>query len=254
MKNLKKFLPLLVLALLILAACTNPLSKKTPEVQVDNEVVEQPVITEDATSVEISDLTFGPNMKCSMLKDSDNRQNCEIQVNEMIGVMLEHEITSSFDAKRCKELPASIAEMCRIQLTESGVQGPVSDEDKVIFNEAMRGTSPDITEENGEGETPFLFPVYDVVKCAQLKTPGYKAYCEKLVTERIERNKLEQIIEAGDVARCDELEAEDYKMECKLSFGVDIASLRPPASVEEIPTESLELDVLIESPEDATAQ
>lgn len=228
MKNLKKFLPLLVLALLILAACTNPLSKKTSEIQVDTGATEQPIITDEPASVEISDSMFSSNMQCDMLKNSENRQDCEIQINDMIGMMLEHEITSNFDVKRCKELPASIAEICKGHLDESGVQGPVPDAELAMFRAAMRGTSPDITEENGEGETPFLFPVYDVVKCSQLKTPGYKAYCEKFVIERIEQGTLEQIIESGDANRCDELDSENYKMECKLFFGVDIIPTATP--------------------------
>lgn len=240
MKNLKKFLPLLVLALLILAACTNPLSKNTSEVQVDTEVIEQPIIAEDVASVGISDLTFGPNMKCSMLRNTDNRQDCEMQVNETIGMMLEHEIASSFDVKRCKELPASIAEMCTNRLTDSGVQGPVSDEDKVIFREAMRGTSPEITEENEEGETPFLFPVYDIANCSQLKTSGYKAYCEKRITEKIDSNKLEEIIQSGDSKRCDELVSEDHRLECEMFFGIYVVSEHSEEPVPELLEEPMD--------------
>ncbi|RLA00112.1 MAG: hypothetical protein DRQ47_09975 [Gammaproteobacteria bacterium] len=209
---------MLVLALLILAACTNPLAKETPVKVVNSPVATQPAVPE------VSDSILNSNMQCDMLKNSENRQNCETQINDMIGMILQEEITSSFDLKRCKELPSDIAERCESRLTESGVQGPVSDADKVIFNEAMRGTFPDITEENGEGETPFLFPVYDVVKCSQLKTPGYKAYCEKLITEQIEQDILEQIMQSDDASRCDELNSEDMITNCKQFFGVDIAT------------------------------
>lgn len=222
MENLKKLFPLPILALFVLAACTNPLSKEAPAEVVDSPVTVQPVSTEETTPVEILDFSFSSTMTCNLLKNADRRRDCEIQLSEMVGVMLETDIVDSFDAKRCKELPSGVAKVCESSIAESGVQGPVSEEDLAMFNEIMRGSSPDINLENGEGETPFLFPVYDITMCSQLKTSGYKEHCEKLVSERIERNKMDEIFQSDDSSRCDELVSEDNKLECELFFGIGV--------------------------------
>lgn len=218
MNSLKKFLPLLVLALLILAACTNPLAKKTSEVQVDTGVTAQPTGVGEIITPEVSGSRFGSDMKCSMLKNAENRQACESQINDMIGMMLESEIIDSFDVNRCKELPVGFAADCEMQLADTSVKGPVSDAELAMFREAVRGTLP---EQGEEGEIPS-FPVYDKTKCAQLKTPGYKEYCEKQVTARIEQEELDQIVQSGDINRCNELKTEDIIINCKEFFGVEV--------------------------------
>jgi len=243
MNDLKKFLPLPVLALLILAACTNPLAKEAPEKVMDSDVATQSASVEEAALPEMPESRYGSGLKCSLLKSADKRQDCEIQVNEMIGMMLESEIVGSFDVKRCKELPSEVAERCENRLAEAGVQGPVSDEELEMFREAIRGTSLALNKENEEGETPMSQPVYDSSKCAKLKTSGYKEYCESQVVYRIDQYKLDEIIMSDNSARCDELKNEDFKTMCKQFFGE-----------ESVAPETVEPATTTESPEEMTSQ
>jgi hypothetical protein len=238
MKNLKKFLPLPVIALLVLAACTNPFAKKATREVVETEVTVTPAPVEEVVTPEEFVSIYGANMKCSLLKDEDNRQDCEAQINDVIGSMLHSEIVSSFDVKRCKELSGQIAADCEAHIAGTGVEGPVTNEDLAIFSEAVQGTFPD-PDLNGEGEIPYIAPVYDITMCSQLKTPGYKAHCEKLIAEQIELSKMDEIIQSDDPKRCDELENEYYKIDCKLFFGIEVAPEVFDDLIEGVPAEAV---------------
>jgi hypothetical protein len=168
---------------------------------------------------------YGTGLKCDLLKTEESRKNCEYQINDMIGSMLESEIMSSFDISRCKELQGEASVNCTSYLTETGVKGPVSAEEMAMFNEAVQGTYPEPTE-NGEFSP---FPEYDSKKCATLKTEGFKEYCEKQIAQQVEQIKFDEIISSGDVKRCDEFKDENSKNNCKMMFGVEIPQEEIPA-------------------------
>jgi len=213
MNNFKKILSLSVLALVVLAACAE--EEKAQEVKTTVQV--QPTVTETVEGAEAEEANvsrYGTALNCSKLQQAGNEENCEIQVNDVVGVMLEDEIRNSFDAKRCQELPADIAERCANEITTTGVQGPVSEGERAMFVEAQRPSYPEDAEEEGE-------PVYDKTKCAGLETSGYKTYCERMIDNRMDHAKLESIFESNDVNRCDELVTENIKQDCKQYFEIE---------------------------------
>jgi hypothetical protein len=225
METLKKLLPLPAISLLILAACANPLTQEpapqapTPTPTDQTQPAETPPIpTDTPETTQAPESRYGTNLKCSDLNNAENRQNCELQMNDLVGIMLESEIINSFDSKRCKELPEDIAADCEARLNESGIQGPISSTELALFREATQGTFPD-PEELTEG---LPVPTYDISKCSQLTAPGYKAHCEKQINNRLQLAKLDEIIQANDVNRCDELTDEDTVTQCKLFFGVEV--------------------------------
>ncbi len=236
MNKLKTILPLVVLALLVLAACTNPLSKK-PVVEPVKTTVSTPAqdpTATVATAVKIVDSIDGKKPGCNLLKDSKNRQACEIQINDLVVGMLKSEIFSSFDLKRCKELESEIVEDCEERISATGVVGPISEEDLLIFGEVMHGASPEFDEEEG---VPDLVTTYDSSKCAELKTAGYKEYCEEQIAKRTDQDKLIQIFLSQDVARCNELKSEDAKANCVRSIGTGLNFVEPP--VESAPEDGI---------------
>lgn len=230
MKNMKKFLPITFLTLFVLAACTAPVADG-PIGQ--SEVVQQPgQAQEDPTTLQEGPgpgdpfaSRYGSGLKCDLLKTEQSRQNCEYQINDMIGSMLESEIMSSFDLSRCKELQGEAGNNCTTYLTEIGVKGPVSAEEMAMFQEAVQGTYP----EPGENGDFSPFPEYDPKKCATLKTEGFKEYCEKQIAQQMDQIKFDEIISSGDVKRCDEFKDENSKNNCKMMFGVEIPQEETPA-------------------------
>src|SRR5690606_5580442 len=110
--------------------------------------------------------------------------------------------------------PSNIAETCESTLAESGVQGPVSQEEILAFAEALRGTFPEIDVD----EADPLFPTYDPSQCSVLTTPGYKEYCENQIARQVEQFTFDQIIQSGDVGRCDELQ-DDLMAQCQSLLG-----------------------------------
>lgn len=176
------------------------------------------VNTEDRidSKVDVSEESpYGEDMDCNMLKDSHSVQECKLQVNNLIGSFLETEILSTFDTARCTELPESLAQSCKNNLEQTGVEGPVSKAELDRFQEIIRGTFPEPME--GENSMP-MFPTYNPELCAELKTSGYKSYCERQLKERMQRDLLDEIIQSGDVSRCEEL-TEEKKIEiCKMTL------------------------------------
>lgn len=223
----KKIASLFLFAVLALTACTNPLAKKTAEPLVEKPDVQSIEVVEEVEELEVDDgveryeSRYGANMKCSMLKDGQER--CEQDVNNLIGMMLEEEIMRRFDVNRCGELPGKVADLCKDRLTETGVVGPVSDEELAILSKIMLGTLPEMEEggeENEEGGEAHM-PTYDKARCAELTTSGYKEYCESEVVKRLEQVRLIEVIQSGSVEQCDEFTDEAILLDCKTAFDVE---------------------------------
>ncbi len=178
---------LLTFSLILLAGCENPFVQTTPVEQLG-----VPVALEDEMEKE-------EPMKiitCDMLKSAERQEECRRMLNEITTDMFSSEIRQTFDLKRCDELSKYMVEDCKNYIEKSGVKGPVS-----------------------EAELKALRDIEDITKCVALTTPGLKGYCEKQLNQRIEEEKIWQIIEGGDVSRCDELTNEDFKRMCKEEFG-----------------------------------
>lgn len=193
MQNAVKILSLGLIATVVLTACSNPLSKKVEE----NEMGVGRVKTEVVVA-EVVEPAYGSKMECGRLKTEKGRQGCELQVNEMIGHMLRQEIVNTFDVGRCSELPDEVAKSCKKSLTETGVQGPVPAEEMAMFEDISRGRSG--------------------VQCADLKTPGYKAYCDREMNERSQRNLFNEIVISEDSGRCSELSDASFREQCSTYF------------------------------------
>ncbi|MBN2307270.1 hypothetical protein JXD20_04765 [Candidatus Peregrinibacteria bacterium] len=223
MNNFRKFLPLLVLALMVLAAC----AKEQMGQEVKTMVQVQPATeaaTDDADTEEmVRESRYGMGLKCSMLKNTQTQQECEVELNDVIGSMLSSEIVSTFDAKRCKELAPAVAADCESKIAAMGVQGPVSEEERAMFAEAIKPVRPEAAGPDAEEAES----IYDKTKCAELKTPGYQAYCEKTIDSRMDQDKLGSIVESDNVSRCDELVTESLREDCRAYFGIE------PEEVEE---------------------
>ena len=218
MRNLFKFLPVALISLFVLGACAVPEDSAT----VTPGQREQAQTQEQEQAVDPMASRYAANLKCDMLKDANNKQNCERQLNEVIGSMLESEIYSTFDASRCKELGGQMAQSCETRLNEMGVKGPVSAEELALFNEIMRGERSD-----EPGSSPFEMVTYDDKKCDGLKTDGFKAFCVKMIEQRRDQMKFEEVISSGDQKRCEEFKDENRKNECLMFFGVDVRPVPP---------------------------
>lgn len=221
MKNLNKLILPLFVASFVLAGCAsnepmapnNAPGAQQPSPQQGQQAQSAPSNTgAPVSNVPVS--RFGKEMKCDVLKAKDAQQNCEMQINDMIGGMLESEIISSYDIGRCSELPAGVAKSCQDRLSATGVKGPVPDEEIAMFNDIMRGTP------NKDPKNPGI--TYDSTKCAQLKTPGYKEFCEARLSERADQQKLNQIIQSKDKKGCDTLTTQTMKDDCKRFFGEEV--------------------------------
>ena len=222
MKNLTRILPLALLTLLVLSACSSkPSSEVLPtSVNVKDSVTQdQPAPNNEATA-DVPTSRYGTDLKCDVLKSDENRKNCEMQMNEIIGSMLESEIVSNFSIGRCTELKGDVAKRCQDRLTETGVKGPVTAEEIAKYNDALRGTP------GTDPEKPSM--TYDSAKCAALTTAGYKEYCEKNVAERAERSKLDGILQSNDKNGCDQLTTESLKNDCKRFFGIEVVETPAP--------------------------
>lgn len=164
--------------------------------------------------------TISPeDVECSDLQSANARLNCTVQVKEVVASAVAAEIIDTFDINRCDELPPSYAENCQRLLSETGVIGPVSREERELFSGIMSGNAPESPEEGGVPAT-FLSPEYDSDQCAQLKATGYREYCEKRIQERISQNQLDEIIQSGDPDRCSELSERESRFHCQEFFGL----------------------------------
>lgn len=214
MKNNKYALPLVLITTVFLTACAylNP----TENTQITStELPGQTEVSSDMVQGDKAPQTamqsrYGQTMKCDLLKGANARQACETQTQDMIGMMLESEIINSFDVSRCKIFTEQMASECEKRIADTGVKGPVSEEEQALFNQAMQPIMPT---EPMEG--PMVL-TYDSAKCGELKADGYKAYCEKMVLQRMDQEKLMDIVSSGELKRCDELKDNSMKEQCKM--------------------------------------
>jgi hypothetical protein len=190
---------LFIISLILLSGCVL-FQKQTQEAS-----IEKPEIL---NGLETPQKTFS----CDMLKTEDAQKNCIDVVNSSIEERVYFEIIRTYDLNRCDELNADMAIECKEVVENSGVKGPITIEEVNMLEDA-------------------LDPGNDISKCATLKTSGLKEYCEKQVDQKIYEEKMRQIIDAGDVTKCDELKGEFIKI-CKEEFGVYEEAVSEPENIE----------------------
>jgi hypothetical protein len=211
----------LLLCVLVLSACTNPLKKAETAKDGTPGLAQQEQVT----------------YSCNDLKNDTLRANCKRQINSVILDAMNSEIINAFDAQRCVKLPQDMADICAQTIKDSGVQGPIADDQVQALRNAMDLTYK--TTQAAEGE-PMIEGegYYDISKCAALTAPGLKEYCEKQLNAHIQQEKMFKIIEAGDATKCDELTDEQNKTTCKIELGVaveEVAPINPEAPVTDTP-------------------
>jgi hypothetical protein len=192
MKSFGKISILLVLSFVLLVGCNNPFKK-----------------TEQQPQERV--------YSCADLKNETARADCVAQTTGIALDALNSEILHTFDTKRCVELPQEMADECVKTIQESGVQGPISDEQIQALRDAMDPSYK--IPEGSKGEDIESEPYYDVTKCTTLTVTGFKEYCEKQLNKRIEEETMSKIIESGDATKCDELKDETFKRTCKIELG-----------------------------------
>lgn len=200
-----------LLCVLILSACSNPIGQtdKQPEVVIQEQ---------------------GKIYSCNDLQSDKLRVECENQMNIIVIDVLYSEILNTFDIARCAELPESLENDCIDSIKISGITGPISDEEVEIFQKATSLGKIFPVAEGEEGQDKPL-------TCTDLKTSGYKEYCEKVLTQNKQSEMLTEIIIAANPSRCDELTDVNLKRECKAIFGIEEGPQGEPED-EFIPDES----------------
>ncbi len=136
-------------------------------------------------------------LSCDNLKTAESKEFCLRQTSDLVNSMLSREILESFDAARCGELSEFQAKNCQETITATGVKGPVSAAEVAIYNQALAEIKLD--------------------QCAELKTAGYKEYCQKNIQERLLAQKFNSVISEGKLSRCSELaENTQLQEQCQL--------------------------------------
>ena len=195
MLKIPKLFSIMIVLIILLAGCDNPFAKQQGETGVKQSGTKSSIKTE--APVKKKALT------CNVLKSAKRNNECKEMINEFVSDALYREIIETFDLKRCKELlTADDTKRCTERIKQTGIKGPLSDEEVNNLHTAMRGT--------------------DLAACDAFKDEGAKTYCSKSVNQRIEQDKVNEIIEAGDVKRCDEIKDEDNKQFCKEVLGGNI--------------------------------
>ena len=209
MKLLTKTFFLLTVTLIMLAGCK--LATPTEEAIQPT----QPTDLEDEAMIDTGEEPM-KIITCDMLKSKERKESCHRALNEMAAEELYAEITSTFDLARCDKLGGNMTANCKSYIENTGIKGPISEAELETLLNAMNMTYPEVTGE--EGEEPEGY--YDLAKCAALTAPGLKEYCERQLNGRIEEGRMYEILEAGDVSKCDTLITEQLKIACKEEFGI----------------------------------
>lgn len=205
---MKKISLIASLSLFILAACAT----SAPDVST--------VDTPDESGPRVG-ITYANDLDCDMLEGTEAQESCKIQVNDVIGALLENDVISHFDLQRCVALQDKIGTNCQTQLEATGVQGPVTDEERAIFNEAVNGLI--LASDSLPNAAASL--EFDSAKCNELTTPGYKEYCHKEIARRTELSLFNDITLSGNPARCGELTT--LQTQCEEFFEVPELPVSP---------------------------
>jgi len=208
---MKKQFLLLIVATLLLSGCTLPFLEGSKK-----EVVQDtPVVQEVNVESETGEADPVKLITCDMLKNVESKENCARSMSDIAADFLSSEVNRYFDLARCDMLLSWQIENCKTRIQESGVQGPITDEEVQSFAAAMNRESSEVIEDEEGNVIEVKAGGYDVKKCSVLTTPGLKVYCEKTVLRRAEDDKLFEIVNSADEVKCAELTTDEYKTICK---------------------------------------
>lgn len=257
MKNSKTYLLPLIMTSLLLAACATVPVGENQSMQPDqSQIVGDSLSSSDqATAMPdqgtaavgpeaVMQSRYGQKMSCDLLADQNEREACLARVNDVIGMSLENEIMSSFDLSRCKLFPEEMAADCQRRLEETGVKGPISAEDRVALQTALQPVFPQSDLENATSEAAPVQPYYDSKLCQSLQADGLREYCERAIAERLDQQKMSEIIAAGEIDGCEQLSQENYREQCRMVLGAPQEPVSPDL-IEEIPSDMLNEEALV---------
>ena len=234
---MKKHLSLLIIGIFLLSGCTIPYLNDSQEesLEVEVNVVPDEIITEKVVQEVFVDeeMEVEKIFNCDMLRTESFKKDCKNMINEVAADMLSSEIRRNFNISRCDELSDFNVENCKKRIEKTGIKGPITEKEtedlriaqRCVYKSLVNEGSEEINEEESKCE-------YDITKCSVLITPGLKGYCEKKINEKLEQDKIWEIVELGDVIKCDTLTSNNAKSTCKMELGVYIEDEMPEGESE----------------------
>ena len=168
------------------------------------------------------------DMKCDMLSDKKMREDCLSSVNRTIADFLYSDIVNTFDINRCDKLNSYNIESCKNFIKNSGVKGPISLDAYEAFKNAttMIFEQGECKEECDDDNVCISLECtegrsyYDINKCDALSAPGLSAYCRKIVNQRMDEEKVMQVVESGKSSECNQFSDSSLKNQCNSYFGI----------------------------------
>lgn len=195
--------PIIVFALLVALVWVN---KSTPSMTGQESVTEN-ILDEHESK---------KNLSCEMIVNPALEAECLNEVDEIIAKSIESEIRTTFNVSRCAELSEYSAQACKDFIEASGVKQAISYEDSVHLNKILYAP---MQEQTSEGQEFAEEAYWDVEACNSVAGP-VQSYCRQLIQTRIENDKLDAILEAGDSTGCDTLVIDEVKKACQQSFEI----------------------------------
>jgi hypothetical protein len=173
----------------------------------------------EGSVLELDESSLVKDFSCDSLEDSVEVENCRNEINYLIAQMLQEEIVSAYDLNRCDELDGVMIDNCRLLIEETGIKGPISKEDRQLLQEAMQRVYTEVQGED-DNEVRSEEGYYDINKCDALSASnGLQAYCKGRVQERIDNEKVWEIVLNGTVEDCSQL-SDTARQMCEFEFGV----------------------------------
>jgi len=213
LKGNYKLFTLLLFSILLTACSSGSPEKVEPMVK---EVVGEVFVDDTAEDyVEVV-----KTLTCDVLNDDIRKENCLRERNELVAEYLLSEIKRTFDMGRCNLLSVSMARGCREGIEVTGVKGPISEKELAQLEEAFTAkiTSSELDTEDDTIESRDIIE-YDLGKCTGFSSSGLKEYCEEQLKGIISRQELRDVVDAGDVSKCADLE-DEYVRFCEEEFGI----------------------------------
>jgi len=140
-------------------------------------------------------------MSCDNLIHEENQKTCHEQTEKLISSYYSQEILDYFDSGRCAELTPDSVQNCQDMISQTGVKGPITSEEKSLLDKNLQ-----------LDETTQKF---DLKECAGMKTPGLQAYCQKQVQVKIDEWTLEEAYKNKDKTMCQSIISEESKNRCE---------------------------------------
>jgi len=191
-----KKLTLLIIGLVLLTACVG---------QQEKVVEPTPVVMEEVSATETI---------CSGLKNERYREACAVAVESTVENAIYTEALDTFDLKSCNKLSSVLAEECTFIIESSNVKGPIAPEEYDMFLDAFVLVNEDYDPVEGESYAGGD-EVYDPSRCDTLQNKTLKEFCSTELARLTLQASENDILNSGDLSKCDTLGEENLITECK---------------------------------------